>query len=83
MTLSDFYASHENYKTRLVLHTRDSKNDVIGAAAAGSSLSLSLSIRYQKFENASGKFLIKKVKKTACTITYGILIEARKAFIKC
>jgi ionotropic glutamate receptor len=36
MALSDFYASHGDYKTRLVLNTRDSKKDVIGAAAAGS-----------------------------------------------
>ncbi|XP_073265991.1 glutamate receptor 2.2-like [Populus alba] len=36
MALSDFYASHGDYKTRLVLNTRDSKEDVIGAAAAGS-----------------------------------------------
>ncbi|KAA8525700.1 hypothetical protein F0562_007555 [Nyssa sinensis] len=35
MALQDFYASHGYYKTRLVLHTRDSKGDVIGAAAAG------------------------------------------------
>ena len=44
MALSDFYASHGYYRTRLVLHTRDSKDDVVGAAAAGSlTLSLSLS----------------------------------------
>jgi ionotropic glutamate receptor len=36
MALSDFYATHGDYKTRLVLHTRDSKKDVVGAAAAGS-----------------------------------------------
>ena len=36
MALSEFYASHGyNYKTRLMIHTRDSKQDVIGAAAAG------------------------------------------------
>eukprot|EP00261_Vitis_vinifera_P033910 XP_019075153.1 PREDICTED: glutamate receptor 2.8-like isoform X2 [Vitis vinifera] len=33
LALSDFYASHGNYKTRLVLKTRDSRRDV-GAAAA-------------------------------------------------
>ena len=50
MALSDFYASHGNYKTRLVLKTRDSRRDVVGAAAAGTpSLSLSLShfLRHQ------------------------------------
>ena len=35
MAFSDFYASHSHYKTRLVLHTRDSNNSVIGAAHAG------------------------------------------------
>ncbi|RVW26900.1 Glutamate receptor 2.1 [Vitis vinifera] len=34
MALSDFYASHGHYKTRLVLEIRDSKRDVMGAAAA-------------------------------------------------
>ncbi|KAJ0030050.1 hypothetical protein Pint_12576 [Pistacia integerrima] len=34
MALSDFYATNSNYKTRLILNTRDSKGDVIGAAAA-------------------------------------------------
>lgn len=34
--LSDFYASHGYYRTRLVLHFRDSKDSVIGAASAGS-----------------------------------------------
>ncbi|KAL3844312.1 hypothetical protein ACJIZ3_001715 [Penstemon smallii] len=36
MALSDFYATHDHYKTRLVLVNRDSKGDVVGAAAAGS-----------------------------------------------
>jgi ionotropic glutamate receptor len=35
MALADFYASNSNYKTRLVLNSRDSKSDVVGAAAAG------------------------------------------------
>ncbi|GMY29113.1 glutamate receptor 2.8-like [Fagus crenata] len=34
MALADFYASNSNYKTRLVLNSRDSKSDVVGAAAA-------------------------------------------------
>ncbi|KAG6739151.1 hypothetical protein POTOM_056737 [Populus tomentosa] len=34
MALSDFYATHSDYKTRLVLTTRNSGNDVVGAAAA-------------------------------------------------
>ncbi|KAF3954700.1 hypothetical protein CMV_019985 [Castanea mollissima] len=47
MALSDFYASNPHYRTRVVLNSRDSKSDVVGAAAAGSlSLSLSLSHRF-------------------------------------
>ncbi|XWS75987.1 hypothetical protein CRYUN_Cryun01aG0138800 [Craigia yunnanensis] len=34
MALSDFYETHGDYKTRLVLNTRDSNEDVVGAAAA-------------------------------------------------
>ncbi|KAL7257857.1 hypothetical protein ACSBR1_004051 [Camellia fascicularis] len=34
MALADIYSSHENHKTRLVLHVRDSKKQVIDAAAA-------------------------------------------------
>ncbi|KAF9661998.1 hypothetical protein SADUNF_Sadunf18G0007500 [Salix dunnii] len=34
MALSDFYATHGGYKTRVVLAIRDSKKDVVGAAAA-------------------------------------------------
>ncbi|PIN03072.1 Glutamate-gated kainate-type ion channel receptor subunit GluR5 [Handroanthus impetiginosus] len=34
MALSDFYATHNHYTTRLVLISRDSKGDIIGAAAA-------------------------------------------------
>ncbi|XP_057958723.1 glutamate receptor 2.7-like [Malania oleifera] len=34
MALSDFYASHSSYKTRLRLNIRDSKNDVVTAAAS-------------------------------------------------
>ncbi|PRQ24211.1 hypothetical protein RchiOBHm_Chr6g0269901 [Rosa chinensis] len=36
IALSDFYASHAHYKTRLVLNIRNSKENVVGAAAAGS-----------------------------------------------
>ncbi|GKU87446.1 hypothetical protein SLEP1_g1841 [Rubroshorea leprosula] len=35
MTLQEFYSYHGNYTTRLVLNIRDSKGDVVGAAAAG------------------------------------------------
>ncbi|KAB5513791.1 hypothetical protein DKX38_027697 [Salix brachista] len=42
MALSDFYANHGHYKTRMVLTTRDSKKDVVGAAAADTKPQLSL-----------------------------------------
>ena len=35
MSLSDFYATHPHYKTRLLLNPRDSKRDVVVAAASG------------------------------------------------
>ncbi|KAL9273612.1 Glutamate receptor 2.7-like protein [Drosera capensis] len=34
MALADFYASNPHYKTRISLYTRDSNQDVVGAAAA-------------------------------------------------
>ncbi|XP_010521873.1 PREDICTED: glutamate receptor 2.7-like [Tarenaya hassleriana] len=38
ISLSDFYANHANYSTRLALHLRDSDRDVVAAAAAASDL---------------------------------------------
>uniref|UniRef100_A0A1D1Y6Y1 Glutamate receptor n=1 Tax=Anthurium amnicola TaxID=1678845 RepID=A0A1D1Y6Y1_9ARAE len=35
MAVSDFYAAHPNSNRKLVLHTRDSMGDVVGAAFAG------------------------------------------------
>lgn len=35
MALSDFYTTHDHYKTRLSLTSHDSKGSVVGAAAAG------------------------------------------------
>lgn len=40
MALSDFYSSHSSSRTRLVLSIRDSRKDVVDAAAAGLSLFL-------------------------------------------
>ncbi|KAK2658478.1 hypothetical protein Ddye_005011, partial [Dipteronia dyeriana] len=34
MALSDFYTNSHDYKTRLLLNIRDSKRDVVAAAAA-------------------------------------------------
>ena len=42
MALSDFYAAG-NHSTKLILHPRDSKKDIVGAAARGT-LSLLLNI---------------------------------------
>lgn len=36
MAIDDFYSTNSNYTTRLVLHTKDSGNDVVQAASAGS-----------------------------------------------
>ncbi|CAN8285479.1 unnamed protein product [Cochlearia groenlandica] len=34
MSLSDFYKDHPNYRTRLAIHVRDSKEDIVEASAA-------------------------------------------------
>lgn len=44
LSLSDFYASHPNYTTRLHLHLRQPGPDVVTAAAAGI-ISLFLSLK--------------------------------------
>lgn len=35
LALSDFYSAHPKYSTRLILHVRDSKGQVIEAASSG------------------------------------------------
>lgn len=35
LAISDFYASHAHYKTRLVLNIRESKHNIVAAAAKG------------------------------------------------
>lgn len=35
LALEDFYAAHQNYSTKLVLHIRDSKSDDVQAASQG------------------------------------------------
>lgn len=35
LAMDEFYASHPHYTTKLVLHTRDSENDVVQAASEG------------------------------------------------
>ncbi|XP_058102141.1 glutamate receptor 2.7-like [Magnolia sinica] len=44
MALSDLYQAH-NYTTRLVLHTRDSKEDVVGAASEALDLLKNLQVK--------------------------------------
>ncbi|WZZ30445.1 hypothetical protein YC2023_013846 [Brassica napus] len=34
MSLSEFYKTNKDFKTRIVLHIRDSKQTVVGAAAS-------------------------------------------------
>ena len=43
MALSDFYAVNDNYSTRLSLLTKDSGNDIIAAASAGTDVKLNVS----------------------------------------
>ncbi|KAL6216779.1 hypothetical protein ACLB2K_009998 [Fragaria x ananassa] len=45
MALSDFYASHAHYHTRLILHKRDSADDVV--VAAGAALDLINNVKVQ------------------------------------
>ena len=48
MAVSDFYDAHPNYTTRLSLHFRDPRNDVVDAASAGEFLyKLHLSVIYK------------------------------------
>ncbi|XVF34226.1 hypothetical protein REPUB_Repub18cG0041000 [Reevesia pubescens] len=43
MALSKFYTTHSNYRTKLILHTRDSSNDLFDTASSASSPTPSLS----------------------------------------
>lgn len=40
MSVADFYSSRPQFQTRLVVNVGDSRNDVVGAAAAGAFLPL-------------------------------------------
>ncbi|KAI7987693.1 Glutamate receptor 2.2 [Camellia lanceoleosa] len=42
MALSDLYSSHPHFKTRLDLHVRDSKDNVVSAAAAGADVGVAI-----------------------------------------
>ncbi|KAL5730828.1 hypothetical protein ACHQM5_003619 [Ranunculus cassubicifolius] len=45
MAISDFYSMHPEYKTKLVLHTRDSKSDAVGAVFAAMDLLQNLEVQ--------------------------------------
>ena len=48
MALSDFYHLHDNYTTRVVLHSKDSKGEPLPALSAGEPLILSNYLLYSK-----------------------------------
>ncbi|XP_068652645.1 glutamate receptor 2.8-like [Aristolochia californica] len=59
MALSDFYTTH-NYTTKLVLHTRDSKKDIVGATSAALDLMKNVQVKaiIGPETSAEAKFLI-------------------------
>ncbi|PRQ27947.1 putative ionotropic glutamate receptor, metazoa [Rosa chinensis] len=60
MALSDFYASHAYYRTRLVLHKRDSAKDVVVAAgAAGTYNDLVYQVFLGNYDAAVGDITIR------------------------
>ncbi|GFP92594.1 glutamate receptor 2.8 [Phtheirospermum japonicum] len=60
MALSDIYATHNYYKTRLVLNIRDSKRDVVGAAAAALDLLKNVEVQaiIGPFSSTQANFMI-------------------------
>lgn len=52
MSLSDFYASHSHYNTRILLHVRDSQTSVITAASQGSDLYFNYLLCYYAYFNS-------------------------------
>lgn len=52
MSLSDFYASHSHYNTRILLHVRDSQTSVITAASQGSDLYFYYLLCYYAYFNS-------------------------------
>ncbi|KAK6137137.1 hypothetical protein DH2020_029121 [Rehmannia glutinosa] len=60
IALSDFYATHAYYKTRLLLTNRDSKKDVVGAAAAALDLLKNVEVQaiIGPFSSVQAKFMI-------------------------
>lgn len=57
MALSDFYASNGNFKTRIVLNSRDSRGDVVGAAGAGTDFGTKFLIQFFRIVLVFDSFL--------------------------
>ncbi|KAK6137136.1 hypothetical protein DH2020_029120 [Rehmannia glutinosa] len=60
IALSDFYATHAYYKTRLVLNNRNSNRDVVGAAAAALDLLKNVEVQaiIGPFSSVQANFMI-------------------------
>ncbi|KAK6158686.1 hypothetical protein DH2020_006000 [Rehmannia glutinosa] len=60
IALSDFYATHDYYKTRLVLNNRNSNRDVVGAAAAALDLLKNVEVQaiIGPFSSVQANFMI-------------------------
>ncbi|XP_019051430.1 PREDICTED: glutamate receptor 2.8-like [Nelumbo nucifera] len=60
MALSEFYAVHTNYRTKVVLHTRNSKGDAVNAASAAFDLLKSKEVQaiIGPQKSAEAKFVI-------------------------
>ncbi|KAG9456023.1 hypothetical protein H6P81_000531 [Aristolochia fimbriata] len=69
MALSDFYAAH-NYTTKLLLHTRDSNKDIVGATAAAVDLLKNVQVKaiIGPETSAEAKFLVDLGTKTQVPI---------------
>ena len=53
LALEDFYASHVDYRTRLQLHFRDSKEDIVVAASEGNREEVEKMVLHQKIHPVS------------------------------
>ena len=53
LALEDFYASHVDYRTRLQLHFRDSKEDIVVAASEGNREEMDKMVLAQKIHPVS------------------------------
>ncbi|KAF2313057.1 hypothetical protein GH714_008936 [Hevea brasiliensis] len=81
MALSDFYVTHSQFQTRLVLHTRDSMGDVVGAAAAALDLIKNEQVQAILGPNASmqANFVIDLGEKAQCNSS-SLWMESSSAY---